>query len=180
MIYFYFDSPDCEMHDLGIDAFRVHRYVRRINNMVKRVCKKNPDTLFFTFADHGHINVKYLDISEHPDIHSLLSRPMSFEKRTPTFFIKKGKKKEFERLFNKYYGEHFNLLTKEQALKDEIFGEGEINPKAVAFIGDYVATSNDEYTLYSSTEIKRFKALKGHHAGNTKEEMTIDISAYNV
>jgi hypothetical protein len=25
-----------------------------------------------------------------------------------------------------------------------------------------------------------FMAFKGHHAGNTKEEMKIDISAYNV
>ena len=180
LVYFYFDSPDYEMHDLGIDAFRVHHYVKRINNMVKRVCKKNPDTLFLTFADHGHINVKYLDMCDHGDIHSLLSRPMSFEKRTPTFFIKEGKKEEFEKLFNKYYGEHFTLLTKEQALKDEIFGEGEVNPKAVKFIGDYVATSNDEYTLYASNEIEGFKPFKGHHAGNTKEEMQIDISAYNV
>ena len=180
LIYFYFDSPDYEMHELGIDAFRVHHYVKRINNMVKRVCKKNPDTLFLTFADHGHINVKYFDMSEHEDIMSLLSRPSSFEKRTPTFFIKEGKKEEFERLFNKYYGEHFTLLTKEQVLKDEIFGEGDINPKAVNFIGDYVATSNDEYTLYSSSELEGFKPFKGHHAGNTKEEMQIDISAYNV
>lgn len=179
-IYFYFDSPDYEMHELGIDAFRVHRYVKRINNMVKRVCKKNQDTLFFTFADHGHINVKYFDMCDHPDLYDLLAKPMSFEKRTPTFFVKKGKKKAFEELFNKYYGEHFTLMDKKQVLKDEIFGEGDINPKAVEFIGDYVATSNDEYTFFASCELKGFKPFKGHHAGNTKEEMTIDVSAYNV
>lgn len=180
LAYFYFNSPDYEMHDLGIDAFRIHLYIKRINNMVKRVCKENPDTLFLTFADHGHINVKYFNIDDHEDIHSLLRHPMSFEKRTPTFFVKEGKNKEFEQLFNKYYGGHFTLLTKEQALKDEMFGEGDINPKAVDFIGDYVATSNDEYALYSASEIKGFKPFKGHHAGNTKEEMQIDISAYNV
>lgn len=179
-IYFYFDSPDYEMHDLGIDAPKVHRYVNRINKMVQRVCKKNKDTLFFTFADHGHINVKYLDMSDHQDLYSLLERPMSFEKRTPTFFVKKGKKKEFEQLFNKYYGEHFTLMDKKQVLKDKIFGEGEVNPKAVEFIGDYVATSNDEYTLFASGEIEGFAPFTGHHAGNTREEMTIDISAYNV
>ena len=58
--------------------------------------------------------------------------------------------------------------------------KGKVNPKAVDFIGDYVATSNDEYALYSASEIKGFKPFKGHHAGNTKEEMQIDISAYNV
>ena len=180
VVYFYFDSPDYEMHGYGIDAFRVHHYVKRINKMVERVAKNNKDTIFFTFADHGHINVKFLDLCDHEDLYSLLRRPMSFEKRTPNFFVKQGKLKEFKELFNKYYGGHFSLMTKKQVLEDQIFGEGEVNPKAVEFIGDYIATSNDEYCLYASKETKNFKAFKGHHAGNTKEEMLIDVSAYNV
>ena len=178
--YYYFDSPDCEMHQYGIDNWRIHVLVRRINDMVRRLAKKNPDTLFFTFADHGHINVKYLDMNERPDIYDLLKYPTSFEKRTPVFFVKDGKQQEFEELFKKYYGEHFTLMCKKEVLESQIFGEGIINPKAVEFIGDYVATSNDEYCLYASSEVKNFALFKGHHAGNTSEEMKIDISAYNV
>ena len=180
LAYFYFDSPDREMHEYGIDSWRIHLYVKRINNMMRRLCKKNPDTVFMTFADHGHINVKYLDICEHEDLYGLLSRPISFEKRTPTFFIKEGKDKEFEELFKKYYGEHFTLLTKKEVLESKLFGEGDINPKAVEFIGDYLATSVDNYCLYASKETKKIDLFKGHHAGNTQEEMLIDISAYNV
>ena len=178
--YFYFDSPDCEMHQYGIDSWRIHLYVKRINNMLQRLCKKNGDTAFFTFADHGHINVKYFDICEHDDLYSLLKHPLSFEKRTPTFFVEKDKLEEFKELFNKYYGDHFTLMSKEEALQSEIFGEGVINFKALQFIGDYVATSKDEYCLYASKEMKRMDFFKGHHAGNTKEEMLIDVSAYNV
>ena len=178
--YFYFDSPDYEMHATGIDSFKVHRIVKRINRIVRRLAKANPDTLFLSFADHGHINVKFLDICEHEDLYALLDKPISFEKRTPTFFVKKGANKEFEELFNKYYGEHFLLMNKKEVLESHIFGEGDINPKAVAFIGDYVATSIDKYCLYASKEMKSFYVFKGHHAGNTKEEMKIDISAYNV
>ena len=168
------------MHAHGIDNWRIHVIVRRINDMVRRLAKNNPDTLFLTFADHGHINVTFLDIDEHPDLHNLLKHPMSFEKRTPVFFIKDGKQEEFKELFNKYYSEHFLLMSKKEALEAQIFGEGEINPKAVEFIGDYVATSVDRYCLYSSSELREFKLFKGHHAGNTAEEMKIDISAYNV
>ena len=178
--YFYFDSPDKEMHMHGIDNWRIHILARRINDMMRRLVKKNPDTLFLTFADHGHINVKYFDMCEHDDIYSLLKYPTTFEKRTPVFFVKEGKEKEFEKLFKEYYGEHFILMSKKEALEDGIFGEGDINPKAVEFIGDYVATSIDEYCLYASKEMKDFMLFKGHHAGNTKEEMLIDISAYNV
>ena len=83
-------------------------------------------------------------------------------------------------MFNKYFGEHFLLMSKEEALESKIFGEGDINPRAVEFIGDYVATSIDEYCLYASKEMVTIDIFKGHHAGNTKEEMRIDISAYNV
>ena len=178
--YFYFDSPDYEMHAYGIDHWKVHRYVKKINRLMEQLCKANPDTAFFSFADHGHINVEFLDICEHQDLYELLRLPLSFEKRTPTFFVKEGKNKEFEKLFNKYYGEHFILMSKKEALESQVFGEGDINPKAVEFIGDYVATSIDKYCLFGATEMKSMSRFKGHHAGNTQEEMLIDISAYNV
>ena len=178
--YFYFDSPDCEMHQYGIDNWRIHLIVKKINRLVARLAKKNPDTLFFTFADHGHINVRYLDMNDHPDLYGLLKHPTSFEKRTPVFFIKDGKTEEFKELFNKYYGSHFLLMSKKEALEAQIFGEGDINPKAVEFLGDFVATSIDDCCLYASNEVKDFALFRGHHAGNTSEEMKIDISAYNV
>ena len=177
--YFYFDSPDYEMHALGIDSKRVHAYVKNINDMVKRVVEQNKDTIFFVFADHGHINVKHLDMSIHQDLCSLLDKPISFEKRTADFFVKDGKQKEFETLFNKYYGKYFKLFSKQEVLDNELFGEGNINPKAIEFIGDYLAAATSNYILYASHEMKEVEPFKGHHAGMTKEEMQIDISIYN-
>ena len=178
--YFYFDSPDREMHELGINHKRIHKMVNKIDKMMKKICEKNKDTLFFTFADHGHINVKYLDICEHNDLYSLLRLPLSFEKRTPTFFVKEENLAQFKNLFNQYYGEHFTLMSKEEVLQNGMFGEGTINFKALSFIGDFVATSKDEYSLYASKEMKKSDFFKGHHAGNTQEEMLIDVSAYNI
>ena len=177
--YFYYDEPDGLMHHYGINNWRVHHKVRQINKTINKICKDNPDTLFITFADHGHINAKYLDICEHEDIYSLLRHPISFEKRTPTFFVEEGKEQEFKDLFNKYYGKHFSLLSKKEALDSCIFGEGHINQKACDFIGDFVATSLDEYGLYASKEFDIPELYKGNHAGNTSEEMLIDVSLYN-
>ena len=180
LIYFYFDSPDREMHQYGINNKRINTYVKRINDMMERVCGQNKDTLFLTFADHGHINVKYLDICEHQDLYSLLRLPLSFEKRTPTFFVKEGKCEQFKHLFKKYYGRHFLLMSKEETLQQRVFGEGIVNFKSIPFIGDFVATSIDEYCLYALKEMSKMDFFKGHHAGNTQEEMLIDVSVYNV
>ena len=180
VVYFYFDSPDREMHVNGISCKKIHNMVSRIDDIMERVCEENKDTLFLTFADHGHINVKFLDICEHEDIYDLLKVPLSFEKRTPVFFIKDGKQDLFVKLFKKYYGEHFVLMSKQEALDSHIFGEGKVHPKAESFLGDFIATSIDKYCLYASKEMKRLDIFKGHHAGSTEEEMLIDVSAYNV
>lgn len=179
-IYYYFDSPDYEMHAYGINDKRIHVYVKNINDMVKRVVENNKDTIFFVFADHGHINVKYFDICDHQDLYNLLDKPLSFEKRTPNFFVKDDKQEEFKELFNKYYGRYFKLFSKQEVLNNELFGKGFVNPKALSFIGDFIASSTREYALLASKEMKEVQLFKGHHAGMTQEELLIDVSAYNV
>ena len=178
-VYFYWDSPDREMHEKGIDSWTTHYQVKKAQRFIKKVTKKNPDTLFILLADHGHINVKFVDICEHEDLYSLTCKPMTLEKRAPSFFIKEGKEKEFEELFNKYYGEHFELSTKEEAFKNNLFGEGKAARGVESVLGEYIAISLDEYSLFASKELKHMDIFKGHHAGGTKEERLIDISIFN-
>ena len=178
-VYFYWDSPDREMHEKGIDSGTTHYQVKKAQRFIKKVTKQNPDTLFILLADHGHINVKFLDFCEHQDLYTLLDKPMTLEKRTPSFFVKQGKEKEFETLFNKYYGEHFELISKDEAFSNHLFGEGEAARGAKDVLGDYIAISLDEYSLYASNELKHMDFFKGHHAGGTKEERLIDISVFN-
>ena len=178
-VYFYWDSPDREMHEKGIDSWTTHYQVKKAQRFIKKVTKKNPDTLFILLADHGHINVKFVDICEHEDLYSLTCKPMTLEKRAPSFFVKEGKEKEFEALFKKYYGEHFELLTKEEAFKNNLFGEGKAASGVESVLGEYIAISLDEYSLFASKELKHMDLFKGHHAGGTKEERLIDISIFN-
>ena len=177
-VYFYWDSPDREMHETGIDSLITHYQVHKAQRFLKKVFKKNPDTLFIFLADHGHINAKYFDICEHEDIYSLLSKPVTLEKRTPSFFIKKGQQDNFVELFNKYYGEYFELLTKEEALNIKLFGEGKPAPGVEITFGDFVAISKREYGIYASKELVRIDTYKGHHAGGTDAERLIDISIF--
>ena len=178
-IYFYWDSPDREMHETGIHSFKTHIQVLKANWFMKKVKKENSDTVFISLADHGHVNVKTLDICEHEDIYSCLSKKITLEKRAASFFVKEDKKKEFEELFNKYYGEHFELLTKQEVLDMKLFGEGEPKEGVIDSFGDYLAISKDEYMIMASKEsVHHGRPFKGHHAGGTKEEREIDVSIY--
>lgn len=183
-IYFYWDSPDYEMHENGIDHKKVHKQVKKIDKFLKKITKQNKDALFILLADHGHINIKILDICDHDDLYSCLSKKVTLEKRCPSFFVKIDKRQEFESLFNKYYGEYFELYSKEEVLKNHIFGIGEPKPGVLDSFGDYLAIAKTEYSLTASKEFIRDTKrkpfiYKGHHAGGTKEEREIDVSIYN-
>ena len=181
--YFYWDTPDVEMHANGIYSPLIRRKVRRIDRFMKKLTKANPDTLFILTADHGHVNTEYIDIPEYPDLYSLISKPACLEKRSPSFFVKEGKENEFKELFNKYFGNEFDLLSKEEVLKYKLFGEGKPRDGVIDSFGDFVALSKGKYSLYSSKEYKSSHKGKGtypgHHGGGTKEERLIDISIYN-
>ena len=178
LLYFYWDSPDGEMHQYGINSLRVHHQVKKANRFMEKLVKNNKDTTFILLADHGHINIKLLDICDHEDIYSLVDKPLSMEKRAVSFFIKKGKEATFCELFSKYYGNHFELISKEEALKIELFGKGEPAKGALETIGEYIAISKDEYSLWASKEFNKPHYYKGHHGGGTSEERLVDISVY--
>ena len=178
-VYFYWDETDRMMHENGIDHWKVRHEVKKAERFLKNISRKNKDTLFIFLADHGHINYKLLDICEHDDLYSLIDKPLSMEKRATSFYIKKEKEAEFVTLFNKYYGDKFELLSKKEVLELNLFGEGKPAPGVIDSFGDYLAVAIKEYGIFASKEFKFTDNFKGHHAGGTEEERLIDISIFS-
>lgn len=180
-VYYYNSLPDHYIHEFGTTSKKVSKVIKQHDNFVKKVVKKNKDTVFIVMADHGLIDCKYLYLNEHEDFLNTLSetKPVTMECRCPAFFVKEGQEETFKELFIKYFGEHFDLYSKEEALAKHIYGEGEQNPHTNQFIGDFVAISKDEYCLVDARS-KSFYDVPGRHAGGTPDEMDIDISIFNV
>ena len=178
-VYYYYDSPDKEMHEYGIDVPLIKDTCEEINEFVEKITSENPDTLFITFADHGHINPKYVDICYYPELVNMLRKPVGGEKRSTQFFVKPECLEDFKNLFLKIYGNYFELLSKEEMYKEELFGVGKPHPLFDDMLGDYIAISKCEYSILSKKDFTRMEILKGHHAGGTVEEKLIDVSVYN-
>lgn len=178
-LYSYTPHPDKEMHQYGVKSLHVKWEFFKINRMLKKFVKENPDVLVITMADHGLIDVEYVDLSEHEDFRSLMNGPMTIEGRNASFNVVKGKEKEFEELFAKYYPE-FALLTREDVLEKGIFGVGEENHHFQEFLGDYLAIALDKKIFWDSKYSSFKKHLKAHHAGQTKEEREISLSFFNL
>ncbi len=172
-IYSYWPNPDHDMHEFGIDAPCITDIMRDIDDNLERLSSQiGDDTLVVVTADHSQINSKMLYLCDNPEIWNCMKRPHSIEGRAASLFIKDGMKDEFVKLFDKYYGKYFILMTHDEFMKSGLLGTGVPHPRTDGFIGDYVAIATDEYTLAS---FHKDIELIGMHAGLTEEEMMVPL-----
>lgn len=177
-VYAYWTNPDHTLHHKGVDSKAAKRVVRKINRLFVRYTTKpkNQDVLTFAIADHGLIDVKPINLlKEHPEFEKMLAKPWAIETRAASFFIKDEYKQEFKKFFNEYYGDKFELYSKEQVLKNNIFGLGKPHPMVDLSLGDYLAVATSNYHLIFPDE----EPFVAHHAGATDEEYTIDLIGVN-
>lgn len=174
-VYGYFNNPDHTIHNYGVNHKKVKKVLKEYTKKITRFANRHKDYLIMVIADHGLIDINPLNINDHPDLKSLLTYSHSIEPRTPNFKVKEGKEKEFEYLFNKYYDKNFKLIKGEDVEKENIFGPNKLDDKAKQFIGDYIAIAKDN----SALTFDGSAPYKAHHAGNSKEEMIINITVFN-
>ena len=178
-MYAYWDEPDHCLHDCGVGSKEVGLILKDLNRRIARLARRLPEsTLLIVTADHGHHNIEEKYLYEHPDLLDTLIRLPSIEPRNATFFVKEGKKEEFVQLFNKYYGQDFILLSKEEVLERKLFGLYKPHPLSLSFIGDYQAIAIGDYQLAYKPN-KEGSVMKSAHAGILEEEMTIPLILIN-
>jgi predicted AlkP superfamily pyrophosphatase or phosphodiesterase len=178
--YGYWLDPDKSIHKEGTNSKVIQSIVKDIQHRLKTLAQNNPDTTYVIFADHGLIDVTFLNIQEHQDLFQLLKRSFSLEPRAATFFVKDQKSNEFVQRFHQYYGQYFLLLTKQEVKDQHLYGIGPNHPRFDEFIGDFVAIAKGKFGFTHGTPNDTMpKNMKAHHAGMTKAEMMIDVMVLN-
>ena len=170
-IYAYNMEPDHTMHEIGNDTEEVKNIILRFNKQIEELSEKLHDTILIVIADHGHKNVTNIHLEDYPDIVDCLLRNTSLEPRAVNFFIKEGMKDRFRLLFNKYFGNDFDLYDMKDVLESKLFGDGEENDIIEDVLGDYLAIAKTDKTLlYNGSE-----ELKSQHAGYTDDEIYVPL-----
>ena len=170
-IYAYDLDPDHTMHEIGCDKPEIKAIIEDIDRRVEVLSHKLTDTIIFVIADHGHHNVEDIFIKDYPDIEECLLRNTSLEPRAVNFFIKPDKKETFEKLFNKYFGEYFDLHKMDDVIKSKLFGDGKENEIFRDALGDYLAIAKANKTLLYTGSTQ----LKSQHAGYTDDEILVPL-----
>ena len=172
-LYGYIENPDKLMHKYGIYSKIVKEEVKNINNKIENFSKSIKNTIIFVIADHGLVKTKYINLkNDIPEIYNTLARTTAIESRACGIKLKESiLKKDFEKLFNLYLKEDFDLLTCEEVLKLKLFGKNS-NQYLKDTIGDYLIVAKKNISLNYDDTSPIFKA---NHAGLTKDELDIPL-----
>ncbi len=170
-IYAYDTEPDHTMHDYGPDSEEARNLILERNEKLEKMCENLKDTIVFVIADHGHIKVDNIFLKDYPEIYDCLKMNTSIEQRAINFFIKDSRKEEFCSLFNKEFGNDFDLYPMEEVIESKLFGDGEENPVFRDILGDYLAISKSNKAILCPGDTK----LYSQHAGYTDDEIYIPL-----
>ena len=180
--YAYWDNPDKTMHSEGTNSNGVKKVLRDINKQLTKLNSKMRDTCLIITADHGHIDSEPIYIRQYKELYGLLKRMPSNEARCTFFKIVDGKENEFKERFNNLFSDKFILMTGKEFIDNEFLGLNKYSKKhdrIEEIIGDFVAIGIDKYYFDTLHEEKPYIVLKSHHAGLTKEELTVPLVIYN-
>ncbi len=172
LTYLYYPLLDSMIHAYGTNSSKVKEHLNEVNKLYEKFIEEiSDDTLVITTADHGFTNIELINLKEYKDFFDTLEKEPSIEGRAMTFFVKKRMKKEFKRLFNKYFKNDFKLISKKKVLKNKLFGYGLENYLFKTFLGDYlaVATTNKAFNLSDDS------SMVAHHGGSLKKEMEVPL-----
>lgn len=172
-IYAYWEEPDHTMHNTGCFSKSTRRVLRRIESRLVELAEKLTDTQIIITADHGHINSRGVALERYPQITDCLIRMPSIEPRALNLFVKPGRESEFEHLFMDAFGEDYILMSREEVLKQKLFGNSEEHGQFRRMLGDYIGIAVSDLTIYR-TEKDAAKHI-GVHAGLTVDEMVIPL-----
>ena len=176
-LYVYNSEPDSSMHRWGSDSEQAKQKILERNNKLKEFYEKNQDkdTMIIIVADHGHLNSDYIKIKDYPDIEAYLDKDIYIESRCLMFKIVPGKEEIFKNTFEAYFGDYFYLLSKEEILQKQIFGDVKYKENELfrSSLGDFMAINkgNNNKAFLGFNDFP----LTSIHGGNADVEVYIPL-----
>lgn len=174
-IYLYIDEPDHTFHKAGVNSIRSKYKLFCLDRKFKKLCKSLDDTTIIALADHGHINVEYITLSNYPDIIKMLDGSPSIDKRACSFRVKKGYKNTFKKELKKILKDDFIILSSKEVDEQKLFGEGVKNKYYADALGDFFVISISNKSIRLN---KKVHMHKSSHSGLTLDEMLVPLIIY--
>lgn len=170
-IYAYDTEPDATMHQKGPDSPEAKALIAERSAKIAKLSRHLHDTLLIVTADHGHVKIRHLFLTDYPDLLELLERPTSIEPRATSFKVKPGQRDNFRAKFNQYFGDYYQLYSAAEVIEAKLFGDGAEHPFYRAALGDFLAIATDDVCLVAPGDMP----LYSQHAGYLDDEIFVPV-----
>ncbi len=180
MILGYYPYLDEFGHIYGINSQNCADLLSNIDYDLRKLTEKycSGDTLFIITADHGLVDIlpeNKLNVSNFPRITSALTLPLCGEGRVPFCYVRPSKARDFEKFIQDEFQQYCTMMTLEETLDKHLFGLGEMNPKFIDRIGDYILLMKDGYILCDPLYNEKQHPFNGYHGGLSDEELYVPL-----
>ncbi len=174
-IYFYCNEPDHTFHKHGLNTKKERKILKKLDKGFKSLCESLEDTLVIAVADHGHLNVDYITLSDYPNITNMLKGNFSGDTRVCVFRVKNEYKKTFPLEVKKVLKDDFIIMSKKEVLDKKLYGTGLKNKYFNDALGNYFAIGvGNKAVKYD----KSGNMHKSAHSGITTDEMLVPLIIY--
>ncbi|MCB5249654.1 MAG: alkaline phosphatase family protein [Candidatus Cloacimonadales bacterium] len=180
MIFAYYPFFDATAHVFGINSNESNELFFKIDHDLQELIEKfdNGNTLFIITADHGMVDIKEdnkLQVQNFPIIEKSLILPLCGESRVPFAYVRPSYVKEFESFIYNDFTEYGTMMRLHEAIDAELFGFGDINPKLVDRVGDYIIFMKEEYVLLDPLFNEKASQFIGFHGGLSDDELYVPL-----
>lgn len=175
-VYAYYNEPDHVLHKYGVGSSKMKKYLKRIDKEFKKSCKHLKDTTVIMIADHGHINVDYVNLVDYPNIIKMMEGNISIDDRATSFRVKKEYKKQFPYELKKVLKDDFIIMSKNDIIDNKLYGDGLENKYFRDGLGDYFALGVSNKAIRYDDSTNHHKSA---HSGLTEDEMIVPLVVVN-
>lgn len=178
--YMYLPQVDSNSHKFGVFSDEVYDVINRIENQLTKINFDN-ELEIIIIADHGQTDVKKagyrLNFDKYQDFFYALP---GIDSGTATYYIKEGKEKKFEEMFNDEFKGKMFLFKTDELVNNNIFGPNGLSDYMKNNLGEYISICRKgEYFINSVEEDELLNSLKGTHSGFSKDEIITPLIVLN-
>jgi hypothetical protein len=177
-VYLYVNDLDTAGHSDGVGSDKWLAALTMIDQMVSQLMKEVPKgTRIWVTSDHGMINVeeKIVIGQDNPLMQGV--SVVAGEPRARHIYLESDSpaaRTEAASLWQEYLQDKALVLTREQALSNQLFG-ADVSPDAYDRMGEVIAIARGGVVLLDPDRAEKEGAMVGHHGSDSDAESQVGL-----
>ncbi len=179
-VYLYMNDLDVAGHSDGVGSDKWLAALSMIDQMLASLMKEMPKgTRIWLTSDHGMINVSEKIVIGNDNqllnnVAVIAGEPRARHLYLDSKFDSPAGRRDVASLWQEFLGERADVLTREEALSGNLFGES-ISADSFERMGEVIAIAKGGVVLIDPNRVDKEGIMVGHHGAQSEIEMQVAL-----